>query len=86
MVHLECGHYAGDEDCNKCTLRGIIRECDGCRDYTKNPCDSVTLHNKQDAYNYIDKLGAKHIADWIFNDDGTITIILNCRLEDIPNG
>ena len=33
MIHVDCVHYDGDEDCNKCGLCGYFYTCDGCDDY-----------------------------------------------------
>ena len=34
MIHCDCNHYEGDDDCNKCGKHGYIFGCDGCEDYT----------------------------------------------------
>lgn len=33
MIHVDCIHYDGDEDCNKCGKCGYFYSCAGCDDY-----------------------------------------------------
>lgn len=36
MIHTNCPYYCGDEDCNKCSVRGYFFSCAGCEEYEKD--------------------------------------------------
>lgn len=44
MIYINCIHYCGDEDCNKCGVNGYIFGCEGCSDYD----DYYSTRNKQE--------------------------------------
>lgn len=38
MIYYDCINFIGDDDCNRCSVRGLFYGgCDHCEDYTSNP-------------------------------------------------
>lgn len=47
--------------------------------------DTILCHDKEEAKQVIDSIGARYIEDWEFLDNGKVRLILNCRLEELKN-
>lgn len=45
--------------------------------------DTILCHDKEDAKNVIDNIGASHISDWEFLPDGKVRLILDCKVEQL---
>lgn len=47
--------------------------------------DTIRCHDNEDAKATAEVIGWSNIEDWTFNEDGTVTLILNCRVVDIKD-